>query len=149
MPYRLEVAGRFEQKRPLQELLYAPVAEDVSYRQSRVYEVNCSGDPAAAENFLRTVLVDEIGQIASSDSAPLFEGSRAIVDIGLKRGVLDLERECVKDHYKNSAPAGFVISDLKIFQRIYIFGQVLEQRLPELLRGVVNPAVQEWSLCHV
>ena len=67
------------------------------------------------------------------------------IDYGMKPGALDLEKEAVVDYYRNLEKTGFELNDLKIEQRVYIFGEV-DPAPDRFVRDICNPAIHTWSV---
>ncbi|MDO4954762.1 MAG: hypothetical protein Q4E43_06455, partial [Akkermansia sp.] len=93
MTLTLEVFSRFQSATDANKLLYTPIADQLTYNHTRLYTVECEGDTAAARDYLRRVLVDEISQQVKDDGTPALSGELFCISYGIKKGALELEKE--------------------------------------------------------
>lgn len=148
MRIRAEVSGRFEKAGDCDKLLYAPLSEPLTYRHTRVYDVEFEGDGESAETFVRAVLLDGVSQELHLGDEPAIEGAVFHLDYGMKAGALDLEKETVARYHGELEVPGFELNSLKITQRIYVFGQGdSEISADRFVRDIVNPAIHTWNVC--
>jgi hypothetical protein len=147
-----EVIGLLDSPADCSKLLYAPLSEPLTYRQTRRYHLEYSGSEEVAKAFVEKVLFDQVSEgIHFGDGAAL-EGARFALDYGMKPGALDLEMETVMRYYRETAEAGnaggLEIHDFKIFHRIYVFsaddGAIAEP--DRFIKDVCNPAIHTWSV---
>ncbi len=148
MRLRAEVAGRFEGAGDASKLLYAPIDVPLTFRRTRVYEMSYEGDPGAAEQFVKRVLVDDVSQEVNFDAMPMLgEGELFHLDYGMKPGALDHEKEVVLGFWRELADPGFTIDRLTVRQRVYIYGEAAGAGLADrFVRDIVNPAVHVWEV---
>ena len=147
MRIRAEVSGRFEKAGDCNKLLYAPLSEQLTYRHTRVYDLEIEGDQAAAESFVKSVLFDEVSQEIHFGESPAIEGALFHLDYGMKPGALDLEKETVARYHGELEAPGFTLNSLKITQRIYVFGQEdCGISVDRFVRDIVNPAIHTWNV---
>jgi len=140
-----EIVDRYLEAGNCSALLYAPLDDDLTYRKTRRYTLDFEGDESAATDFVSKTLLDEVGQdLHQGDDAALGDYLFAI-DYGMKPGALDLEKEAVVDYYRNLESANFELNDLKIEQRVYVFGEVGSSP-DRFVRDICNPAIHTWSV---
>lgn len=103
MTLHFEVISRFQAAASADALLYTPLNAGLTFRRSRVYTVEITGDGQKAREYLLSVLVDPISQECTEQNAPILEGALFTIDYGMKAGALDLEK---KPSCKTTAGAG-------------------------------------------
>jgi hypothetical protein len=65
----------------------------------------------------------------------------------MKPGALDLEKEAIMNYYRGRSGDAFVLKNLQISQRIYIFGQGDANAISaRFVKDIVNPAVHKHQL---
>ncbi len=142
-----EVFSRFRPAADANRLLYTPIADKLTFRQSRLYTADCEGDIDAAREYLRTVLVDTISQNVVEDGTPAFSGELFCISYGIKKGVLDLEKEAIMSNYAGRSGLAFTLHRLSISQKIYIYGAGDRATLAaRFCRDVCNPAIHSWTI---
>lgn len=147
MTLTLEVFSRFQSATDANKLLYTPIADQLTYNHTRLYTVECEGDIAAARDYLRRVLVDEISQQVKDDGTPALSGELFCISYGIKKGALDLEKEAILANYRGRKGLPFTITALTITQKVYVFGQGDKDSLAaRFCRDVCNPAIHTWSV---
>lgn len=147
MTLTLEVFSRFQSATDANKLLYTPIADQLTYNHTRLYTVECEGDTAAARDYLRRVLVDEISQQVKDDGTPALSGELFCISYGIKKGALDLEKEAILANYRGRKGLPFTITALTITQKVYVFGQGDKEALSaRFCRDVCNPAIHTWSV---
>lgn len=143
-----EISDRYIEPGNADGLLYEPVEGGLTYRKTRRYEIEYSGDKSAMAEFVRTTLFDEVSQEFHEGDEPALEGAAFILDYGMKPGALDLEKEAVVNFYKGMSDPGFTLENLTIRQRIYVFGGGADQS-DRFVRDICNAAVHNWNVIHV
>ncbi|MCQ2365749.1 MAG: hypothetical protein MJ056_01100 [Akkermansia sp.] len=147
MTLTLEVFSRFQSATDANKLLYTPIADQLTYNHTRLYTVECEGDTAAARDYLRRVLVDEISQQVKDDGTPALSGELFCISYGIKKGALDLEKEAILANYRGRKGLPFTITALTITQKVYVFGKGDKDALAaRFCRDVCNPAIHTWSV---
>ena len=147
MTLTLEVFSRFQSATDANKLLYTPIADQLTYNHTRLYTVECEGDTAAARDYLRRVLVDEISQQVKDDGTPALSGELFCISYGIKKGALDLEKEAILANYRGRKGLPFTITALTITQKVYVFGRGDKDALAaRFCRDVCNPAIHTWSV---
>ncbi len=140
-----EITDRYLEAGDCSALLYAPLDLDLRYRQTRRYSLDFVGDETAVVDFVVKTLLDEVGQELHQGDGAALRDYRFAIDYGMKPGALDLEKEAVMDYYRNLKTPGFELNDLRIEQRIYVFGE--EEVSPDrFVRDICNPAIHTWSV---
>lgn len=143
----IEVVSRFQDAADADHLLYTPVNAGLKFRKSKVYTISVEGDMAAAREYLLGVLVDPIAQEHSEKIEPMFDNTFFVLDYGMKAGALDLEKEAILENYRGRSGLSFTIRQLKITQRVYIFGEGDKKALSALFaKDVCNPAIHNWTI---
>ena len=147
MTLTLEVFSRFQSATDANKLLYTPIADQLTYNHTRLYTVECEGDTAAARDYLRRVLVDEISQQVKDDGTPALSGELFCISYGIKKGALDLEKEAILANYRGRKGLPFTITSLTITQKVYVFGTGDKDALAaRFCKDVCNPAIHTWSV---
>lgn len=146
MPFTAEVSTRRAQPKSCQGLLYAPLSEPLSYLQTQRYVLEHTGSDEALTAFIRKVLVDDVCQDLHLNTEPLHPDCRFYLDYGMKPGALDLEKETILNYHREVATGELEIQSLKIFKRLYIFGESESVDSAPFVRDVVNPAIHTWNV---
>ena len=73
MTLHFEVINRFQAAASADALLYTPLNAGLTFRRSRVYTVEITGDGQKAREYLLSVLVDPISQECTEQNAPILE----------------------------------------------------------------------------
>mgnify|MGYP003628503232 CR=1 FL=1 len=149
MPFTAEVSARLAKPKSCQALLYAPLDQPLTYRQTQRYAFEHIGDDAALTEFIRKVLVDDVCQDLHLGDTPAIEGAVFHLDYGMKPGALDLEKETILNYHREVADGRFEIQSLKIYKRLYIFGDPGETSPEPFIKDIVNPAIHTWSVTDV
>jgi hypothetical protein len=139
MIQQFEVSGKFDSESDCKKLLYAPLTQPLTFRETQCYVFEFGGDPAAVKAFVSRVLLDPISQNLSEGDAPLHPDAKFILEYGMKGGALDLEKETILQYYRTLTEPGFVLDKLTLRKRIYVFGAGAEAA--PFVRDVVNPAI--------
>lgn len=145
MQAHYEIIGKFEDKADCDALLYAPLAEPLSYRRSVCYELEFEGDRSALNEFVRHTLLDGISQELFEDAAP-WSDQAFYLEYGMKASALDLEKEAILTYYRSLKNPGFTIEKLAIRHRIYVFGDAPTGVSDRFVRDLVNTAIHTHSL---
>lgn len=147
MTLHFEVISRFQPAANADALLYTPLNAGLSFRRSRVYTAEISGDEQKAREYLLSVLVDPISQECSEEGSPILKDALFTIDYGMKAGALDLEKEAILQNYRGRNNMGFNLDGLKITQRVYVFGQGDKETLSKrFAKDVCNPAIHNWAI---
>ena len=144
MTQAFEILGKFDHESDCQKLLYAPLTQKLTFRDSNVYRVDYEGDSAALEAFVSQVLLDPISQEMRDATTPAFEKAAFVLDYGMKGGALDLEKETILGYFRSLSNPGFTITKLTLRKRIYVFGE----NAPDapFVRDICNPAIHTWEV---
>lgn len=144
MTQLFEILGQFDRESDCQKLLYAPLQQKLSFRETTVYKVDYEGDAAALEGFVRQVLLDPISQTLRDGATPAFEKAAFVLEYGMKGGALDLEKETILAYYRSLSSPGFQINRLMLRKRVYVFGE----NAPDapFVRDICNPAIHTWEV---
>ena len=146
---QFEVIGRFDEEGDCNRLVYAPLGEKLTYRRSRIYRFEYSGDTAALERFVNETLVDAVSQEVTAGETPALEGWRFYIDYGMKPGVLDLEKEAILNYYRELDDLAFEISGLELATRTYVYGESAGEAVSnQMVKDTINPAIHTWSIGH-
>jgi hypothetical protein len=140
-----EIAGKFEEAAPCDGLVNSQVDPEVTYRRSRVYDFHFDGDAAGVDQFVRHCLFDEIGQELAQDR-PLWTGESLVLEVAMKPGALDLEKEAILACHRGRPGSGFTLEKFRLIHRFYFFGPVTEAVERRLVRDLVNPAIHTHNL---
>ena len=140
-----EISDRFIEAGDANDLLYEPLAGGLTYRRTRRYELEYEGETSAIELFVRKTLFDEISQDIQQGQAAALTGYGFYLEYGMKPGALDLEKETILRYYGGIKEPGFVLKDLKIRQRIYLFG-VKSDESSRFVRDICNAAIHQWTV---
>jgi hypothetical protein len=63
----------------------------------------------------------------------------------MKPGALDLEKEAILTYYKGIEEPSFELKELKIRQRIYLFGGKSDDS-DRFVRDICNAAIHKWNV---
>jgi hypothetical protein len=136
-----EISDRFIEAGDANGLLYEPLAGGLTYRRTRRYEIQYEGDQA----FVRKTLLDEISQELHEGEDAALTGYSFALEYGMKPGALDLEKEAILSYYRGIPTPGFELKDLRIRQRIYLFGGKGEES-GRFVRDLCNAAIHQWNV---
>ncbi len=140
-----EISDRFLEAGDANGLLYEPLAGGLSYRRTRRYELEYEGDKAAMEAFVRKTLLDEISQELHTGENAALKGYSFALEYGMKPGALDLEKEAILNYYRGIPEPGFELQDLRIRQRLYLFGGEGNES-DRFIRDICNAAIHHWNV---
>lgn len=149
MSLKAEVLGKYDHAADASKLLYAPLNQPLTYRESRRYTLDYSGDDGACEAFLKRVLSDSTSHELHLGAAPALGDFSFYLDYGMKPGALDLEKEMILTYFKGLENPGFSLTSLKIQRRVYLYGAKAEEidSLSErFVKDIVNPAVHHFQI---
>lgn len=147
MIYECEVIRKGQHASDADALLYTPMKAGLTMKHSRTYRFEFEGDEAALRAFARAVLVDEVSQEISDGTDPVVKDALFHLDYSMKPGALDLEKEAIMNYYRSRSGDSFVLKQLQISQRVYIFGQGDATALAaRFVKDIVNPAVHKHQL---
>ena len=140
-----EISDRFIEAGDANELLYEPLSSGLTFRRTRRYELEFEGEGSALEAFVRKTLFDEISHGMHQGETPALTGFTFFLEYGMKPGALDLEKEAILRYYAGIKEPGFPLKDLKIRQRIYLFGGKADES-GRFVRDICNAAVHHWNV---
>ena len=140
----VEVLAKFEEARDCAGLLYSPPDSSLSYRATRVYDLEFEGERGKAESFAEKVLVDAVGDRWVTSGDPVLDGFSFYLEYWMKPGVLDLEKKAIVDYAKSHSETPIEILSLKIRHRIYVFGDGGKDA--DFVRDICNPAIHAWTV---
>jgi hypothetical protein len=145
-----EVTGRFDRPADANHLLYTPLEQALTVRETRRYSVEYSGDREALVAFLSKVLADPVSHDLAISDDPVLAGASFVLDYGMKGGALDLEKETILAHHRGDANPPFHIESLRIARRLYVFDATQSPATAALadrfVRDIVNPAIHTWQV---
>lgn len=140
-----EISDRFIEAADANELLYEPLDGGLTFRRTRRYEVEFEGEKGKLEAFVKKTLFDEISQDFHEGEDPALTDFAFVLEYGMKPGALDLEKEAILTYYKGIEDPGFELSDLKIRQRLYVFGGG-DGKSDRFIRDICNGAIHNWNV---
>ncbi|MAS96809.1 MAG: hypothetical protein CMO55_26765 [Verrucomicrobiales bacterium] len=140
-----EISDRFINAADASHLLYEPVDGSLTFRRTRRYEVEAEGDRDKLEKFIKATLLDDISQELHFGEDSALEDFVFVLEYGMKPGALDLEKEAILTYYNGIKDPGFELKDLKIRQRIYLFGDK-DAKSDRFVRDICNAAIHNWSV---
>ncbi len=144
MTQSFEILGKFDHEGDCQKLLYAPLAQKLTFRETNLYKVDYEGDAAALEAFVRQVLLDPISQDICEGGASAFEKASFVLEYGMKGGALDLEKETILGYFRSLQNPGFTLTKLTLRKRVYVFGDQASET--PFVRDICNPAIHTWEV---
>lgn len=144
MTQSFEIVGKFDHESDCHKLLYAPLTQPSTYRETMLYRFDYEGSDAALADFVAHVLVDPISQEARSGGEAMFKNAAFVLEYGMKGGALDLEKETILQYFRAMENPGFTINKLALRRRIYVFGEHAEAA--PFVRDVCNPAIHTWEV---
>lgn len=139
-----EVVGLFDEENHCHKLLYAPVTQPWTYRETVVYQMVYEGDEGALEAFVQHVMVDPISQEVRDGTTSAFPKASFVLEYGMKGGALDLEKETILNYFRSLSNSGFWIEKLILRRRVYVFGEGADPA--PFVRDVCNPAIHTWEV---
>lgn len=149
MPFTAEVSQRLAQAKSCQGLLYAPLEKPLTYRQTQRYVFDYAGEESALVAFIKKVLVDEVCQDLHVNTDAVYDDWLFHLDYGMKPGALDLEKETILNYHREIADGSLSVESLKIYKRLYIFGEPGETSPEPFIKDIVNPAIHTWNVTDV
>lgn len=144
MTQSFEILGKFDQESDCQKLLYAPLNQKLTFRETNLYKIDYEGDAAAMEAFVRQVLLDPISQELREGGGSSFEKSSFVLEYGMKGGALDLEKETILGYFRSLQNPRFTLTKLTLRKRVYVFGN--EANEAPFVRDICNPAIHTWEV---
>lgn len=142
MAQSFEILNRFAPDKSVNSLLYTPVTSSLRCRETRVYEVEAEGPADKVEAFVRDVLADPVSDQVSASGQPVVGSYRYFVDVWMKAGVLDLEKDMILQFYRELKNPGFTLTRLRLVRRLYLVGETEDISPERITKDVVNPAIQ-------
>ena len=143
----LEIQNKYAEESDPSSLLYAPLDVDLSYIETRCYELSIEGDEEAAKAFALKTLSDPYSQKVNWSTSPALSNYKFYLDIGMKANTLDLEKEYLLKYQRKLNNPGFSLTDCRIFRRIYILGDD-EVSSDVFVKDLVNPVIHTWDVQH-
>ena len=140
-----EISDRFIGAGDANHLLYEPLSSGLTFRRTRRYELEFEGERTAMDAFVRKTLFDEISHDLHDGEEPGLSGFTFFLDYGMKPGALDLEKEAILRYYAGITEPGFTLKNLKIRQRIYLFGGKVDES-DRFVRDICNAAIHQWNV---
>ena len=140
-----EISDRFIGAGDANHLLYEPLSSGLTFRRTRRYELEFEGERTAMDAFVRKTLFDEISHDLHEGEEPGLSGFTFFLDYGMKPGALDLEKEAILRYYVGITEPGFTLKNLKIRQRIYLFGGKVDES-DRFVRDICNAAIHQWNV---
>ena len=144
-----EVTGHYAQPADASHLLYAPLEQALTFRETRRYTLEYTGSESACVAFLQRVLSDATSHTLHTGATPALTGASFILDYGMKPGALDLEKETILTYFRGLENPGFTLQSLKIQRRVYLFGAKpadVPQLSQRFVKDIVNPAIQHYNI---
>ena len=149
MLLQAEVIGKYDRAADASHLLYAPLAQSLTFRETRRYTLEYTGSAVACEEFLKRVLSDSTSHELHLGPQAALSGQSFILDYGMKPGALDLEKEAILGYFRGLEKSQFSLQSLKIQRRVYLFGAGAAE-VPALsarfVKDIVNPAVHHFTV---
>jgi hypothetical protein len=139
MTQTYEITGKFDSETDCNKLLYAPLAQALTYRETQCYVIDYEGDATALKAFVAKTLQDPISQDLHEGGHALFPKAKFVLEYGMKGGALDLEKEMIVQYYRTLENPTFTLNKLTLRKRVYVFGSQADPA--PFVRDVVNPAI--------
>ena len=142
-----EIVDRFLEPGCCNRILYAPVADGMTFRETRRYSFKIEGGGEALDAFVRATLLDPVSQDLHGGEKPALDGYAFLLDYGMKPGALDHEKEAILAYYRNLENPAFELTDLKIEHRLYLFAEDEPSADSSVfIRDICNPAIHIWTV---
>ena len=93
--------------------------------------------------------VNNVWRALAYDPPLLKRTWEGLKEVMMKPGALDLEKETILNYHREVADGRFAIQSLKIYKRLYIFGDPGETSPEPFIKDIVNPAIHTWSVTDV
>lgn len=147
MQLDFEILNTYAPKKSCNSLLYTPTTSTMTARQTRLYSLEVEGDADKARAFVRSVLADDVSDEVHEGPNPALSGYAFYLDVGLKPGCLDLEKEYILRFYRELEAPGFEVKSLTLRQRTYLMdgNDVPAERF---VHDIVNPVIHSWNVHH-
>lgn len=149
MRLQAEVIGKYDRAADASHLLYAPLAQSLTFRETRRYTLEYTGCAAACEEFLKRVLSDSTSHELHLGPQDALTGQSFILDCGMKSGALDLEKEAILAYLRGLEKPEFSLQSLKIQRRVYLFGASpgeVSALSARFVKDIVNPAIHHFTV---
>lgn len=143
---KAEVLGKYDHAAAASKLLYAPLHEPLTYRESRRYHIEFTGDAPACQDFLHRVLSDPVSHELHLGEDPALQNYSFYLDYGMKPGALDLEKETILTYFKELKNPAFQLQSVRIQRRIYLYGPANPTLADRFIKDIVNPAVHHHTV---
>lgn len=140
-----EISDRYIEAADANDLLYEPLSAPFSYRRTRRYRFDFSGEILALGRFVKSTLYNEVSQEIFRGEDPVMEGTALGLEYGMKPSALDLEKEAILQYYQGISEPGFSLEKLEIRQRIYVFGEYQDGLEDRFVKDICNPAIHVWK----
>jgi hypothetical protein len=145
---QFEIVNRYAPERSINALLYTPVKSALRCRETRLYELDTEGPEERVAAFVRKVLADPVSDTVHAGEAPALGDWCYIVDVWMKPGVLDLEKNMILQFFHELPDPGFSLRRLRLVRRLYLGGAEEDVPPERVIRDVVNPAIQTQRVIH-
>ncbi len=147
MRHIVEILNRFQPDTDAGRLLYTPADTGMTCRTTRRYAFQYTGRLDSLQDFVRTVLLDPISEDLHEAARPCLDEFAFYLDISLKPGLLDLEKEAVVQYVRDRQDADWTLETLSVGRRYYFLGTGLIGPEP-FIRDMVNPVIHTWNVVH-
>ncbi|MEW5692876.1 MAG: hypothetical protein AB1765_06235 [Candidatus Hydrogenedentota bacterium] len=142
----VEIINRFSSPKDLQEIIYDRTVTGYSYAKTKVYVIEYEGEESLIKKFVEMVFADKVVDNKEYNGKPFYSDAIYIIDVELKPGVLDLEKEYAFRYKDILSNEGLVIKDLKISQRYYLFGKHSERVKEVFIKsGPINSVIHSYK----
>jgi hypothetical protein len=121
-------------------LLFAPIEGSGEVLETRAYQFTYRGEEGALDDFVDEVLLDPITQ----GLGQAVEGAQGWIDICMRAGVLDLEKEAILERARRHPADDLEILGLTLWRRVYYRRSVVGAA--PYVKDLANPAIHRWEV---
>ncbi len=147
MRHIVEILNRFQPDSDAGRLLYTPADTGMTCRTTRRYAFEYSGRKESLKRFIQTVLLDPVSEDLHESARPCLDEYEFYLDIALKPGLLDLEKEAIAQYVRDQQETDWMLKELSVRRRYYFLGPGNIPPEP-FIRDMVNPVIHTWNIVH-
>jgi hypothetical protein len=120
----------------------------MTYFSTRRYELHYEGAARELHGFVRDVLADDVVETVHEEPGACLSRYGFYLDIGLKAGLLDLEKEYLLRYLGSVADAPFSIQEIKKSRCYYFSGDPMDVAPEQFIGDMVNPVIHRWKCAY-
>ena len=106
------------------------------------------GAVESVHTFVSRVLADEITETVHTGPDPAVDNFHFAIEMGLKAGLLDLEREYILRYLESGARMPFSMNDIRKTNCYYFSGDKMDLPPDRFVADMVNPVIHRWNCAY-